>query len=91
MVRIITVILMIAMLVNGAAAQTETPTPVLSISTSPYIFVTTVSGQTTRFDYIATAGDVYIANLIALLFFSIWAMFFFGLFVLWKYRKGKQP
>jgi hypothetical protein len=64
-------------------AQTETPT----VSTSPYVFATVAAGQMTRFDYVATAGSVHIANLLTLLFVSLWAMFLFAVFAM---QKGKR-
>jgi len=75
------------LLVSGVAlAQTETPT----VSNSPSVFATVASGQMTRFDYIATAGSVHIANLLTLLFVSLWAMFLFGAFVALKsHQEGK--
>lgn len=46
------------------------------------VYATLDSGQVTRFDYVATAGSVHIANLAAAIFFSIWAMFLLWVFVL---------
>jgi hypothetical protein len=48
------------------------------------VYATVESGQMTRFDYVATAGSVHIANLLTALFFSIWAMFLLGVLVLWS-------
>jgi hypothetical protein len=67
--------------ITNTPTETYTPTP------EPWAFATTASGQLTRFDYVATASDVHIANIITLLIFSLWAMFFFAVFVLWKGHK----
>lgn len=48
------------------------------------VYATVETGQITRFDYVATAGNVHIANLLAALFFSAWAMFFVGIFIVWQ-------
>lgn len=74
--------LLMLLLSGEVLAQTETPTV-----SSEYVFATVEAGQMTRFDYVATAGSVHIANLLTLLFFSMWAMFFFGVFVV---RRGQQ-
>jgi len=63
-------------------AQTDTPTPDI------YIYATVTSGQMTRFDYVVTGGSVQIGSLLTLLLFSMWGMFFLGIFV---FLKGKKP
>jgi hypothetical protein len=45
------------------------------------VYATVETGQVTRFDYIATAGNVHVANLLTLLFFSLWGMFLLGVLV----------
>jgi hypothetical protein len=61
-------------------AQTATP--------DVYVFATVESGQMTRFDYVASAGSVHVANLLTFLFFSLWAMFLFAVFVMWKGKRA---
>jgi len=70
------------------SAQTETPTPTFTIPISPYIFATVETGQATRFDYVITAGSVHIANLLTLIFASLWGMFLFAVFVYVKRRRA---
>jgi len=85
--RVISIVILFV--VTGVvSAQTETPTPTFTISTSPYIFATVETGQMTRFDYVITAGSVHIANVLTLIFFSLWGMFLFAVFV---YVKRRQP
>jgi hypothetical protein len=69
----------------SAAAQTETPTPTPTATATlePYVYATilpqdgTPPGQTTRFDYVTTAGEVHIANLLTLDVISDWGQFLF--------------
>ena len=79
------IVLLLMLLLSAAAhAQTDTPT----VSTSPSIFATVEAGQMTRFDYIVTAGSVHTANLLTLILFSVWGMFFFGVFVYLRMRQS---
>lgn len=63
----------------------ETPTETNTPTSEPFVHMTmppdtgTPEGQMTRFDYTSTAGDVQIANLLTLLVYSLWGMFFFGI------------
>lgn len=76
--------------------ETLTPTPTNTPTPEPWIYITIApestdeaSGQMTRFDYTATAGDVQIANLLTWILASLWAMFLlFVLFlsVIWRRR-----
>lgn len=77
-------ILFVFLLTGVVSAQTETPTPTFTIPLSQHVFATVTSGQMTRFDYIATAGSIHIANLLTLIFASLWGMFLFIVFVLVK-------
>lgn len=89
MQRYLVSLLMLA-LTGVVSAQTETPTPVLSVS-GPYVFATLTGGQMSRFDYVASAGSVHISNLLTALLFSLWGMFLLTVFivaaVLWKRRR----
>lgn len=82
MVRAGLVLMLLLWLAGVAAAQTPTPTATLSYEAS--IYATVVGGQVTRFDYVATAQDVQISNLLFLLFVSIWGFGLFGIFVYWR-------
>jgi len=82
-------LLCLLLVISGVvSAQTETPTPTFTVSTSPYIFATVETGQMTRFDYVITAGSVHIANVLTLIFFSLWGMFLFAVFVYVKRRQS---
>ena len=84
--RIITLLLLGLSLASAAHAQTETPvpTPTHTPTAEPYVYATvppsdgTPPGIMTRFDYIATAGDVHIANLLTLDVLSDWGQFLFS-------------
>jgi len=65
---------------TSTPTETQTPTP------EPWAFITLTSGQLTRFDYIATASDVHIANVLSLILFSAWAFFLSAVF-LWRRLK----
>lgn len=79
------VVLLVFAVAMSAAAQTETPTPTATATATqePYVYATvnppdgTPPGQMTRFDYIATAGDVQIANLLTIDVISDWGQFLF--------------
>lgn len=66
-----------------------TATPMVSSggSDAASVYATVESGQMTRFDYVATAGNVHIANLLLILFFSLWGMFLIYIFVVWQGKK----
>lgn len=74
----------------SAAAQTETPTPTPTATATPepYVYATvlppdgTPPGQVTRFDYVTTAGEVHIANLLTLDVISDWGVFLFNVIFL---------
>lgn len=74
---------------------TETPLPTFTPTPEPYVYATvmppegTPDGQMTRFDYVATAGDVHIANLLTWLLYSVWALFLFVVIVLIVYVRRK--
>lgn len=90
--------LLVVMVSGMTFAQTETPiptetetaTPTNTPTPEPFVYATIAPettdepGQMTRFDYVATAGDVHVANLLTIQLFSLWAMFLFGVFVLWR-------
>jgi hypothetical protein len=80
--RLLIVGLLLFVLVTSVYAQTATPDVI-----SESIYATLTGGQVTRFDYSASASDVHIANLLMALFFSLWAMFLFGVLVLYKRKK----
>lgn len=71
----------------SAAAQTDTPTPdptpTETATPEPYVYATilppdgTPPGQLTRFDYVATAGDVQISTLLTIDVLSDWGQFLF--------------
>jgi tellurite resistance protein TehA-like permease len=87
--RYVLAFLMTALIATGAVAQTETPTPVLSIPLSgSNVFATVASGQMTRFQYVATAGDVLVAVLLTLIVISVWGFFFVWVLVL---RRTETP
>lgn len=69
------------LMASPSLAQTATP--------DIYVFATVeAGGQMTRFDYVATAGSVHIGSLLTLLLFSLWAMFFFIVFVALKGKRA---
>lgn len=90
--------LLVVMVSGVTFAQTETPiptatetaTPTNTPTAEPFVYSTIAPettdepGQMTRFDYVITAADVHIANLLTIQLFSLWAMFLFGVFVLWR-------
>jgi hypothetical protein len=66
---------------------TNTPTETTTPSPEPWVYLTVTSGQLTRFDYTASASDVHIGNILTALVFSLWGMFLFAVFVLWRSRR----
>lgn len=88
--------LLVVMVSGMTFAQTETPIPTETETATPthtpepFVYATIApettdeQGQMTRFDYVATAGDVHVANLLTMQLFSLWAMFLFVVFVLWR-------
>lgn len=98
------IIMFLALFSMPAAAQddptptpteTQTPTPTPSPTPEPWVYATLLPesteevGQTSRFDYIVTVGDVHIANLLSWQLVSQWMQFLFGVLVLgvlWRRR-----
>ncbi len=94
--RVLIIVVLVVLVALPAQAQTatptetptSTPTETFTPTSEPFVYMTvapgegTPTGQTTRFDYIATAGDVHVANLLTALLYSVWGMFFFGVFVM---------
>lgn len=90
------VVLLVVMVSGLSFAQTDTPvptatetaTPTNTPTPEPFVYATIAPqttdepGQMTRFDYVATAGDVHVSNILTIQLFSMWAMFLFGVFVL---------
>lgn len=82
-----------------ASTTTPQPTPTPQPTATPYTLpesmimidparsYSSVNGQIVAVGYEATAADIHIANLLMLLIFSAWGFFFFGVFVLVRYRK----
>lgn len=56
---------------NDCATETTDPA---------YVYGTLESGQTTRFDYVATAADVHQSSLMTWILYSMWGMFLFWFF-----------
>ena len=89
------ILLLVLGAVSGLAQDTATPTPTATNTPTPEPFVysttqpeiTGTPGQMTRFDYVVTASDVHIANLLTWLLYSVWGMFFFGVIVVFVMRK----
>jgi hypothetical protein len=93
----------ILLVIGGAPAlaQTETPTPTptqtptatFTPTPEPFSYATVPpldgesEGQMTRFDYVVSAGDVHIANLLTWLIASLWGMFIFTVIVLYRFWK----
>lgn len=67
------------------ATSTATVTP--TVTPEPYVYMTMQPeatdepGQMTRFDYVVTAGETHIANLMTWLLYSVWGMFLFVVLV----------
>lgn len=79
--RLLLVLLLVLTVVSVASAQTPTP------GASELIYATLTGGQPARFDYVTTATDVHIANLLTLVLISMWSMFFTVLLVI---ARGKD-
>lgn len=87
--RLTAVVVLLMLGTFAASAQTETPTPTETATPTPtetpapYVYATvppsdgTPPGQMTRFDYVTTAGDVHIANLLTIDVISSWGQFLF--------------
>ena len=74
------------------ATATDVPTTTPTPDTAVYATIAPAStdspGQATRFDYTITAGEKYIGDVLTWVLYSLWGMFFFGLFVLYlRYRR----
>lgn len=74
-----------------SATPTDTPTETFTPTAEPWAYITVTSGQLTRFDYIATAADVHIADLLTLIFVSVWGFFLFAVFSFWKITRKPKP
>lgn len=79
-----------------ASTTTPQPTPTPQPTSTPLSVVVAIdpqrsysseSGQITAFDYIASAGDVHIANLLTGLLLSLWGMFVFVVILLVRVKK----
>lgn len=93
MSRLAAVLIIVVIVASVTSAQTETPTPTSTPTETPtptpepYVYatmepeVTDEPGQMTRFDYVATAGEVHIANLLTLILISGWGMFLYAVLV----------
>lgn len=74
---------------------TYTPMPTATATPEPFTYATlapiapATDGQMTRFDYVASAGDVHVANLLTLMLFSMWGFFLFAVFVLVVFARRK--
>lgn len=85
--RILLLVILIGIITGVVSAQTETPTPVLSIPVSEFVFITMVpyegtpEGQMTRIDYVVTAGDALIGLLVLFIVISLWGFFFVYVFL----------
>lgn len=81
--RLIVVLSLIFITSVSSMAQTATPTPTPTQTPSPYVYSTLQpeisggDGQTMRFDYVVSASDVHIANLLTWLLISVWSMFLY--------------
>lgn len=73
------ILTLIAGMTPSTPVPTDTPTPAASVCST-----LAVSGQLACFDYVVTASDVHIGNLLALIFFSVWGFFLFSVLVLWR-------
>lgn len=65
---------------GDVSAQTSTPAPEATEEPQPYRY-DTIDGQTVRFDYVLTTGDVAVGGLLLVLVVSVWivaAIFYFG-------------
>ena len=71
---------------SDTPTATLTPTPDMRVCAT-VAGTGTPEGQLTCFDYVVTASDVHIGNLLTLIFFSAWGFFLFTVFVLARYRK----
>ncbi len=67
--------------------------PTVTPTSEPYVYATLFPeatdepGQMTRFDYVATAGDVQISNLLYWQLYSMWGMFFFWAYLSLRRKK----
>ena len=94
--RVLMLMIMIVAIAGQTGAQTETPTstptPTPTITPTPTpetgIYATiaapdgTPVGISSRFDIVATAGDVHIANVLTAIFLSMWAFFIYWVWVM---------
>lgn len=85
---------LLTLIAGGPTPDPNTPTPSYTPSVTstptpePRACVTLpVSGQLACFDYIVTADDVHMGNLLTLIFFSVWGFFLFAVLVLWRSKQ----
>jgi hypothetical protein len=76
-------VILVALVFMAASVSAQTATP----GAEAAIYATLTGGQLTRFEYSATASDVQIANLLMLIFLSVWAFFLTGVFVLVRNKR----
>lgn len=79
-----------------ASAQTLTPTPTATPTETatptqePFVYATIEAAgtpQMTRFDYVATAGEMQIATLLTWQLYSLWGISIFSLYLYWRRRR----
>ncbi|MCU0463211.1 MAG: hypothetical protein MUF38_01435 [Anaerolineae bacterium] len=78
-------VLMVVAMVLAVPSAAQTPTPIPTETLSPYaasVFSTLApetggDGQLMRFDYVTSAADVHIANLLTWMLFSGWGIFLY--------------
>ena len=97
--RMFIVFILVVFAAQIVSAQTATPTlePTATNTSTPtsppWVYSTiapvdgTPEGTMTRFDYVTTAADVHIANLLTWILYSIWGFFLFTLVVFYRRRK----
>lgn len=88
--RVLLLVLMTMVCAGLVAAQTPTPEPTATPLPIADVYATLqpapgeTTGQTVRFSYSATAGDVYVSILLALILFSLWAVAIVVLLIVWR-------
>ncbi len=97
--RGLVLIFLLVVLAGVSTAQTETPSPTATYTPTPtptpepWQFATLIpstpdeDGQMTRIDFVATAGDVRIADLLTAILVSMWGMFLFAVLIVWGRRR----
>jgi hypothetical protein len=69
---------------TNTPTETHTPTATFTPTDAPWVEITLTTGQMTRFDYVASASDVHVGNLLLAIFVSLWGFFLSGVFFWWK-------